>query len=166
MVRNFCCLFLVLLCFWFFLLARTDYFDLWGMLYGLISCLLVAYMAIKTGAISSKSSFLFLQLGFYRFFASIFGSFCRQSWLMALAFWHKSEDEFQLDAKYLWINREQDEAEIALMINTLNLIPGIAAAMVNRDKLVYFTLDNRFFSERDIELMMARVKEVNDEKLI
>lgn len=166
MFRNIFCIFLVQFLFWFLLLCDTDSLTKVNLAYGLCCCVFVAYITYKTGIITADSSFLFLQIGFYRFFASIMYNLLRQSCVLAVAFWSHQEEDFDVSAKDLWLKGAREEAEIAMFVNMLNLIPGIACIEVNKDRLLYYKLSNRYFSDRDLELMEAKISEVNDEKLV
>lgn len=166
MFRNAFCLFLVQFLFWFFLLYDTDLFGKLNLFYGLVCCIFVTYISCRTGIVTKNSSFLFLQLGFYQFLGAIFFNFIRQSFMIAIAFWRANEEEFDLQPRVMRLDGNKEDAEVSMFINMLNLIPGIACVAVNVDKLVYYKLSDRYFSNRDIELMEVSVSRVNDEKLV
>lgn len=145
------------------LLLFNSYFNFIYFILIILISLLISYLTIKLKLVNQKTNFLFLQLGFYKFIFKKFNSMFLFSFYLTWQLYKKKPIEPIVD--YIYIDNSNLH-EITLIINTLNLLPGIICCATRKQYLIIHSLGFQYFIPSDIFILNNEIIDVYDDNII
>lgn len=157
-------LFLVLFFFWL-LLAYSGGVLSWSyVFFGLITAAIVSFVAWKIKIINKHSSFLFLNLGFYRHFFKIIASSFLASIAVAVDIASQGAD---IKPKFYSIPiKKLNNNEIVLLINTINLMAGLICVGFKDKNVIVYSVNDQCFKKLDVKKICDNLHKINDSRLV
>jgi len=125
---------------------------------------IISLLVWKLRIINTKTQFLFLQFGFYKYiFHKINESFFNV-FRMAFAFL-KIKQNFNPALDYIFLNKD-DDSEIALCVNIITSLPGTICVAIKKRYIVVHSLHPSYFSLSDMYAVSSEINSVYDDSLI
>mgnify|MGYP003305380574 CR=1 FL=1 len=156
-------LFLLLFVIWLISLLVSHSFTLTFILFGVFVSLFITIFAFKSSIINPGTEFLFLQFGFYRFiFNKVNNSFY---YTVMFAYKILTGKSFAPLVDYIYLEND-DIYETALLVNTLNMLPGVICMVVKRRYIVVYSVGYEYFIPTDIFLFNQDIVSAYDDSLV
>jgi len=157
-------LFLTLFSFWLLLAYSNGNLSWFYILCGLIASSIVSFVAWRIKIITKYSHFLFLNIGFYRhFLAIIFLSFLAS----LLTIFRAVIGRNRIDCKIYSIPiKKLNNAELILLISTINLLPGTVFIGLEDQKIIICGLNEQYITKLNLEKICVNLAKINDNKLV
>ncbi len=157
-------LFLTLFSFWLLFAYSNDSLSWFYIFFGLFSALIVSLIAWKIKIITKYSHFLFLHIGFYKHFIGIVLSSFVESLLII---YQAAFIDKKIDAKiYLLPVKKLNNAELVLLMSTINLLPGTVFVGLEDKKIAVFALNEKYISKLNLEKIYNHLDQINDNRLV
>ena len=157
-------LFFTYLCIWIILFLLNSIFSSLYFLLGVAICLFVSYITVKLKVINHKTNFLFLQIGFYKYIFSKINASLLYTIYLTLQF-YKKEQNFEEIVDYIYVDNPNVH-EMALMTNTLNLLPGVICCAIKKQHLIVHSLGFQYFIPSDIFVLNDEILNIYDDNII
>ncbi len=158
-------LFLFLSALWAILAFTSNGFSISFIIFGFIVSLFISVISWKFKIINKDFNFLFLNLGFYQHFLTIFFTslFHCILFLVKITFTkgRGSGYLFQITPKKIL-----GKAELILFVATISFIPGISYVGSKKDTITIYTLSKDIYKRIDLSKFYHNVHEINDDSLI
>lgn len=157
-------LFFTYLCIWIILFLLNSLFSSLYFLVGVCICLFVSYLTIKLKIVNQKTNFLFLQVGFYKYIFSKINTSLLYTIYLTLQFYKKKQN-FEEVVDYVYVDNS-NLYEVALIVNTLNLLPGVICCALKKQHLVIHSLGFQYFIPSDIFILNDEISNIYDDNVI
>jgi len=157
-------LFLTLFFFWLLSAYRNENLSWFYVFFGMIASSIVSFIAWRIKIITKHSNFLFLHLGFYKhFIGTILSSFLAS----LLTIFRAAIGSPKIDCKiyFLPINRLSN-AELALLIVTINFLPGVVFIGLEEQKIILCGLNEQYIAKLNLEKIYDNLAQINDNRLV
>ena len=156
-------LFFIYLSIWIVLFLSSSQFNSLYLVIGVVISFIVAYLSLRLKFVSKKGKFLFLQFGFYRFiFNKVNNSFY---YTVMFAYKILTGKSFAPLVDYIYLEND-DIYETALLVNTLNMLPGVICMVVKRRYIVVYSVGYEYFIPTDIFLFNQDIVSAYDDSLV
>lgn len=157
-------LFLTLFFFWALFAYSNDNLSWLYIVFGLVASIATSFTAWKIKIINKHSRFLFLHLGFYKHFLGlIFSSFFQS----LLIIFRVTISSFKIDPKiYSLPIKNLNNAQLVLLIPTINLMPGVLFVGFEDQKIIIFGLGDSYVKKLDLDKIINNLEKVNDSRLV
>ena len=158
-------LFFINLGLWIVLFLSNGQFNSIYLIVGIVLSLFISHLALRLRLIQKKDDYLFLQLGFYKFiFSKINNAFYYNMKFAYKILTNKTKD-FNPLVDYIYLEND-DVCETCLLVNTLNMLPGIVCIAIKKGYLVVYSLGYEYFIPSDIFLFNQEILRTYDDGLI
>lgn len=158
-------LFFIYLSIWMILFLSSSQFNSLYLVVGVVISFIVAYLSVILKFVSKKGKFLFLQFGFYRFiFNKINNSFYYTTTFAYKILTGKTQSFTPL-VDYIYLEND-DIYETALLVNTLNMLPGVICITIKRRYIVVYSIGYEYFIPTDVFLFNQDIINAYDDSLI
>lgn len=158
-------LFFINLSFWIILFLSNGSFSSFSLVIGIILSFVISYATLKLKLISKKNDYLFLQFGFYKFiFSKINNAFYYNIKFAYKILTNKTKD-FSPLVDYIY-SEDNDVYETCLLVNTLNMLPGVICIAIKKGYFAIYSLGYEYFIPSDIFLFSQEILHVYDDSLI
>lgn len=157
-------LFLFLFALWILFMVAAGKVSLLYVFFGLLSAVLVAVASFRLKLIEKKSELLYLSFGFYRHFFKIFvkNFFSSINLIIDLAISRKQLSptlhKVRIDEKLKF--------NPALLMVSFNMSAGLFSIGAKDDEILIHALDEKYFSQFDLQKICASLNHVNDDNLV
>jgi len=155
-------LFFILFVFWIFNAVLVGITPLLIFIRLILSSL-IAFICWRLNIISSKSSFMILQFGFYKF---IFNKIIENlSNVFRLSFqFLNPKHEFKPILDYVFLDKDKD-SEIALGVNLITFLAGTICVAVKKRYVIVHSLGKEYFSPAEMYDISSQLDKVYDDVL-
>jgi multisubunit Na+/H+ antiporter MnhE subunit len=157
-------LFLVLLSFWLLLAYSGGVLSWLYIAIGFVASLTVSFIAWKIKIINKYSSFLFLNIGFYKHFLKIIFSSFFVSIKIVIKIIFSSQD-IKPDF-YTAPIKKLNNNELVLLINTINLTAGLLFIGLNGKNITIYAVNEKLFKKLNISKICSNLHKINDSRLV
>lgn len=157
-------LFLVLFSFWLLLAYSGGVLSWIYIAIGFVSSLIISFIAWRIKIINKYSSFLFLNIGFYKHFLKIiFSSFFVSIKIVVKTIYGSQDikpDFYTAPIKKLNNN------ELVLLINTINLTAGLLFIGLKGRNIIIYATNEKLFKEFNVNKICSNLHKINDSRLV
>jgi multisubunit Na+/H+ antiporter MnhE subunit len=131
---------------------------------GVISSTLVSIISYRLKLIEEKSELLYLSIGFYRHFLSLYfkNFFSQIGLIFSLAFSHKEVKS----VIYIISIDYKNQFNPALLATSINMTTGLFCVLVKDNNFFIHMIEESFFQNLDLKKTIKILKNVNDDNLI
>ncbi|MFC1659079.1 Na+/H+ antiporter subunit E [Pseudomonadota bacterium] len=157
-------LFLILFSFWMIISISVGITSAIIFSIGFFMSIVIAAVSYKIRIIDKKTSFLFLQLGFYKYVFELVNESFFNNFKVAYSFIRKNP-KIDPIIDFIFLDKDNDP-EIALYVNSLNLTPGVLCFSIKKRYVLIHSLDKNLFTLFDIYNTSNKVGLVNDDSLV
>lgn len=159
-------LFLFLYAFWGILAFASDSLTMSFIALGFFFSLIVSLIAWKLKMVRKKVNFLFLNLGFYKHFLSLFfvNFFYCVIFLVKTTFVKKDPENncfFEMNFEKILT-----KSEMAIFIASISFIPGLCYVDCDKTVVTIYALDERFFRKDPLQKIYNNINQVDDDNLV
>lgn len=158
-------LFFINLGLWTILFISNGHFSSLRLIIGILLSFTVSHLALSLKLVLKKNDYLFLQFGFYKFiFSKINNAFYSNLKFAYKILTNKTKD-FNPLIDYIY-SENNDVCETCLLVNTLNMLPGVTCISIKKGYIVVYSLGYEYFIPSDIFLFNQEISKVYDDSLI
>ena len=150
---------------WVILFLSSGHLSSFCLLVGIFLSFLVSHLALRLRLIFKKNDYLFLQLGFYKFIFSKVNNAFYYSIKFAYKILTNKTKDFSPFIDYIYLEND-DICETCLLVNVLNMLPGVTCIVVKKKYLVVHSLGFEYFIPSDTFLFNQEISKVYDDSLI
>jgi hypothetical protein len=158
-------LFLFLCVIWAILIYVSGDFSMGFMVFGVVLSSVISIASWKLKIINKNFNFLFLNLGFYRHFLSIFFIFLIKFifFLIRTTFTRQVDQDclFQISP-----NKILNKSELSIFVATLSFIPGISYVKTHKSIITIYAVSETLFEKRNLGKLYHNIHKINDDSLI
>lgn len=157
-------LFLFLFAIWIALIAFSGKISLAYFLFGALICMAIAFFSHKTKIIENKSELLYLSVGFYSHFFTLYlkNIIPAIKLIFKMAF---SKEESLAEIHEAKINYE-NKFNPALLITTINMTAGLFCIGLRKNSFLIHSLNQDSLQKIDFSTIAHKLKEINDDHLV
>ncbi len=158
-------LFLFLFTIWIVLLVLSSQTTWLYLFLGIICAALVSVFSYRLKLIDEKSELLYLSIGFYRHFGSLYfkNLFSALGLIFSLVF---DKNSNMTPIIYVVSMDHKNKFNPALFASTINMTTGLFCLLNKEEKFFIHCLDQKFFSHFDSYKTVKILKEINDDNLV
>jgi multisubunit Na+/H+ antiporter MnhE subunit len=158
-------LFLFLFTIWIVLLVLSTKTTWLYLFLGIICAALVSIFSYRLKLIDEKSELLYLSIGFYRHFGSLyFKNLFSAFGLIFLLVFDKNSNMTPII--YVVDMDHKNKFNPALFASTINMTSGLFCLLNKEEKFFIHCLDQKFFNNFDPYKTVKILKEINDDNLV
>ena len=156
--------FLFLLVCWIFFMTLASTFKVLYFILGVIACGIVSLICYKLEIINKKSKFLFLSIGFYQHFFSVYfkNFFKAIKLIIDLAISRR----VMMPSINIIKHNEESGDDHHLLVASINLYVGVFVLNATETSLVIHSIDKSFFKELNINNLKKQLRLVNDDEIV
>jgi len=155
-------LFFILFIFWIFNVVLIGINPLLIFI-GLIISSSIAFICWRLNIIGSKSSFMILQFGFYKFIFSKISQNLSNVFRLSFQFLNPKH-EFKPIIDYIFLDKDKD-SEIALGVNLITFLAGTICVAVKKRYVIIHSLGTEYFSPAEMYDISSQLDKVYDDTL-
>ena len=157
-------LFLFLYAFWGILAFAGGNLGMNFIIFGFLFSLIISLAAWKLKLINKKANFLFLNLGFYKHFLSLFfANLFRSIIFLAKTTFSKSQDNncfFEITFEKIL-----NKSELSIFMASISFIPGICYVSCDKNIVTIYALNEEFFKKDSLNKIYNNINKVDDDNL-
>jgi multisubunit Na+/H+ antiporter MnhE subunit len=130
---------------------------------GLFVTAFIAFISWRLGLVNSKTSFMVLQFGFYKFFFKKLTETSCRIIKLSLQFLNPKY-KFAPILDYVFLNKDND-AEVALVVNLIIALPGTICVAIKKRYIIVHSVGKEYFSSDEMYEISNQVGKVYDDSL-
>ncbi len=157
-------LFLFLLLLWAMFMLAAGHLSLLYLALGVIASGIVSLVSARLKLVEKNSELLYLSLGFYQHFSTIFVKNFLSSLLLIINLAFRKKDLRPT------LHRIKLRANLrfnpALLMASFNMSAGLFCVDVKKNEILIHAIDSSYFKKFDLQKICLNLRDINDDNLI